>query len=165
MVECSLLTEVVMKKIYSALTLGCTYAVLTISVFYLFAVISGGQAPVLPPQRFFLLTAFGLLLSFINLGASVVKLNTVARESVRYLAILLSFILTVLLSKSENMRAATVIALSALFTLFYVVIFLISFLVKRAKSPTAQQAKKKANPASEKAKKPYKPLYGNTDEN
>ena len=153
-----------MKKIYNALMLGCTYAILTISVFYLFAAISGGTSPVLPPQRFFLLTGFGIAVSLINLGASGVKINTVAREALRYLAVLLSFVITVLLSKSEGTNAATVISLSALFTLLYLIVFLIALLVRRGAKAATKGARKKADTPSTSTSKSYKPLYSDNND-
>ena len=149
-----------MKKIHQAFTAGCAYAILTISLFYFFAAISGGTDLVLSPVRFFLLAGFGLSISFVNLGASVIKVNPAARESLRYLVILTSFILTVSLSGSIDSRAATIISVSAVFTLIYIVTLLLSSLVKRLATGAAGKAKKNDKPTEAPAKKKYKPLYG-----
>ena len=153
-----------MKKITDAILKGSFYAIIIISIFYVFAALSENTGLTLPPSRFALLTCFGLIIAFTNLGVSLLKLKATWREVIRYAVLLVSFILTFTLSGTLDARASSIISVSAVFTLVYLAWLGAGALWGRLNARIPAKAVEKPT-TQPKEKKHYKPLYSDNKEN
>ena len=157
-----------MNRIEKTLLYGCSYSVLIMAVFYLFALISGFTSTSVDAKTFFLCLCFGMLVSVMEQVYQSISLGFVYRAMIHYAVLLVAFciIFVSIGGISGAGRTSTFVSI-VVFTLLYLLIFLFVHFTRRginkceSKIAKKQAIKQKSagNAGKKEEKKPYTPLY------
>ncbi len=155
-----------MRRLEKLFLCGCGYTVLILALFYLFAAISKFASPAILPKNFFLILAFGMIISCADMLYDILNVKKILKAIIHYFVLLIMFCVVFLVSGNiAGDKAASIFIAIFVFTVLYFVLLLIVTLIKKTVSTADDIVEKKAakneNAAkkSKKAKEPYKPLY------
>jgi hypothetical protein len=116
-----------MKKLEKILLFGSSYCILILTVFYLFALISGFTSTDLSAKTFFLSLLFGMIISFMEEVYKALKIGTVFKIMIHYAVMLFAFCLIFVAGGNISASGGTsvfvaVVIFTVMYALFYVII-------------------------------------------
>lgn len=150
-----------MKNIEKLLLTGCGYSVLILTIFYIFAALTGFSAPAIAPGRFALILFFGMIISFAELMYNCLKIKKSLRGIIHYGVLLVAFCVIFIISGNIiSGKAAAVFVAVVVYTLLYFTMWLIIHFVRKAINAADNKIDKKIKPKQKKGKE-YKSLYNN----
>ena len=151
-----------MRKLEKILLKSCSYTVLTLALFYTFALISNFTAAYIDLGTFAVIYLFGLIISLTDLVLSVEKLRFIFRIGIHYSVLLTVFcIVFVIMGKISLKSAGAVFSSIIIFTLFYAVMFAIVYILKKLtqKGDDFIESRSNKNNSQKKQKQEYKSIY------
>ena len=149
-----------MKRLEKLFLKACAYAVLIVTLFFLFTLATSFTEAAIKIGTFMLILLFGLIIAAADLIFSIEKINKALRLLIHYAALLVTFIVIFVLSGNITAGGGgAVISAIFIFTVLYAVLFTVIFLVKRAVG-TADKGLDKRMPKQAEKKPAYKSLYG-----
>ena len=121
-----------MRKLEKILLKSCSYTVLTLALFYTFALVGKFTAAYIDFGTFAVFYLFGLIISITDLVLSVERLRFVFRLGIHYSVLLAVFcIVFVVMGKISLKSAGAVFSSIIIFTLFYAIMSAIVYIIKR----------------------------------
>ena len=151
-----------MRKLEKILLKSCSYTVLTLALFYTFALVGKFTAAYIDFGTFAVFYLFGLIISLTNLVLSVEKLRFIFRIGIHYSVLLTVFcIVFVIMGKISLKSAGAVFSSIIIFTLFYAVMFAIVYILKKLtqKGDNFIESRSNKNNSQKKQKQEYKSIY------
>ncbi len=150
-----------MRRFERMLLCGTGYTVLILTLFYIFAAIARFEEMSIGVGRFFIILAFGMLIALAELIYGLLTLKRVFKCLIHYSLLLLAFIIVFMLGEFITVNGpASVFVGITVFTLFYLLIFGIVYLVRRTVGAADNKLDKKiAQKKSAKPKENEKPKY------
>ena len=153
-----------MKKLEGLIKSASCLTVLVLSLFYIFAVITGFAAPYIDFGMFALIFLFSLVIAVANLILGIKKYKLPLRIFIHYITLLIAFIFVFIFAGKLSAGGPEAILISVIiFTLLYAVIFTISyFTIKAVRAADERIDKSRVRSNAEQAKKKnsnYKPRY------
>ena len=153
-----------MRRLEKLFLSGCGYTVLILALFYLFAAISKFASPAILPKNFFLILAFGMIISCADTLYDVLNVKKVLKAIIHYFVLLIMFCVVFLISGNiAGDKSASIFIAIFVFTVLYFVLLLIVTLIKKtvnaADNIVEKKSKKGTDTKAKKSKEAYKPLY------
>ncbi len=151
-----------MRKLEKILLKSCSYTVLTLALFYTFALVGKFTAAYIDFGTFAVFYLFGLIISLTDLVLSVEKLRFIFRIGIHYSVLLTVFcIVFVIMGKISLKSAGAVFSSIIIFTLFYAVMFAIVYILKKLtqKGDYFIESRSNKNNSQKKQKQEYKSIY------
>ena len=155
-----------MKRINKIFLTGCGYAILILTMFYVFAAVSQFVSQSIAPGQFALILFFGFLISLAEFMYEQLKLKKALKCLIHYGVLLVAFCLIFVVSgKISAQRPAAVFASIVIYTALYFVIYAVVHFVRRAIDGADSMLDKKteANRIKKENKPTYKSLYSDGD--
>ena len=151
-----------MKKLESLLFHTTAYTVLILLMFYIFGVASDFTDAYISFPTFMTILGFGALISLASMIFSIKKIHMALRTLIHFVVLLIAFCVIFISAGniSSGGQGAIFIAI-AIFTVFYLSIFAISFIIISTVRKADANIDKKIKAETQKLqkKKKYKPLY------
>lgn len=142
-----------MNRIVKTVQSAALYTVLITALFLLFAAVTGYETPAITAGRYFIILAFGVILSAADLLFLLKSLPNIVKIALRYAISLTAFLVLFLFVGGMIPRGATtVFAITFLFTALYFLFSLLFFLLRRLTVPGSRH-KSEEEPAD------YTPRY------
>ena len=151
-----------MRKLEKILLKSCSYTVLTLALFYTFALVGKFTAAYIDFGTFAVFYLFGLIISITDLVLSVERLRFVFRLGIHYSVLLAVFcIVFVVMGKISLKSAGAVFSSIIIFTLFYAIMSAIVYIIKRLtqKGDDFVDLRSNKNKSQKKQKQEYKSIY------
>ena len=155
-----------MRRINKLFLSGCSYAILILTLFYIFAAISGFTSQSIAPAQFALILFFGFVISLAEFMYEELKLKNPWRALVHYGVLLVAFCLIFIVSGNISaQRPSAIFGAIFIFTALYFTIYAIVHFARLAINRADDKLDEKTKAKSKKQKKtsPYKSLYSDGD--
>ncbi len=153
-----------MKKLENLLLKACGYTIITMTLFYIVALIGKLTAAALDFPTFALIFLFGTVISLSGLILEIQTMRAVFRILIHYFVLLTAFFFVFLFTgKLGNTSMPLIFSALIIFTFLYALIFTITYFIKRAVNSADSFLSKKITDGKKGKKKPYTPLYKNKD--
>lgn len=157
-----------MKKLHNLLLTACTYTVIVLTLFYLFAAATDFADAGIELPMFAMIFGFCALISVAGLILEIEKIKKPLRILIHYVTLFVAFLVIFVISGNISKKGpAAVFSAVVIFTFLYAVIFLICAFAKRALGAADKRIDKRIakNEKNKKPKAPYKSLYGSSFDN
>lgn len=153
-----------MKRLERFCLRGCAYTVLLLSIFYLFAALSGTVGQFMPTGRFFLIMLFGFIISLAELIYEKINLKFFLRGLIHYAILLCCFFIVFVISGNLQIKGAgTVFAAFFLFTALYFAIYAIVHFsgkgIRKLDDKLDKREKTEKNPQKNSKNSSYTPRF------
>jgi hypothetical protein len=149
-----------MKTIEKFVLKACSYAVLIVTLFFLFTLITDFTEAALRIGTFMLILLFGFIISIADLIFRTDRINMALRLLIHYASLLVTFIVVfVVFGNIAGGGGGAVISAVFIFTALYAVIFTVVYFLKRS-ARAADKWIDNRSPKKQADKKPYTSLYG-----
>lgn len=149
-----------MKRLENILLKACFYAVLIVTLFFLFTLMTSFTEAAIKIDTFMLILLFGLIIALADLVFKIEKINFALRLLIHYASLLITFVVIFVVSgKITGAGGGAVISAVFIFTVLYAVIFLLVYFGKKSLRK-AERGLDKKMPQKTREKKQYKSLYG-----
>lgn len=155
--------EYSMRRINKLFLTGCGYAVLILTLFYIFAVVSKFVTQTIAPGQFALIVLFSFVISFAEFMYEILKVKKIYKMLIHYAVLLTVFYIVFVISGNISVqRPAAPFVAVIIFTILYFAIWIIVHFVRKGinKADDKLESKIKTKEKSQKSKEKYKPLYG-----
>ena len=153
-----------MKKIEETILKACGFSVLILLLFFAFAASTNYSSAFINFSTFAVIVGFGFLISLASLVLQIKKLNVIVRFLIHYTTLLIAFCAIFLsIGNIGSGSSSKVFVAIILFTIFYVVLFGISYLFKCISDFLSKRINPKygTKTKAEAQKEAYKSLYLN----
>ena len=152
-----------MRKLEKLFLTGCGYAILILTLFYIFAAATKLTATAIAPAQFFLILLFGFIISLAELMYNLLNVRKIFRCLIHYAVLLVAFCAIFIISGNISAgKASSVFVAVILFTMLYFAIWFTVHLVRKTISKADDALDNRMHSKKEKKTK-YKPLYNDTD--
>ncbi|MBQ8321033.1 MAG: DUF3021 family protein [Clostridia bacterium] len=148
-----------MKRFENILLKGCGFAVLILTLFYIFALTSNYNNATIEFSTFALILAFGMLISFTTMLLGLKKLALPLRIAIHYTSLMVAF--CIIFMASGNISAdspAKIFSAVVIFTFLYAMLFGAVYFIKKLVNAVDNKVDKRSKKNTEK-KSEYKSLY------
>ena len=155
-----------MRRIHKLFLVGCGYAILILTMFYVFAAVSQFVSQSIAPGQFALILFFGFLISLAEFMYEQLKIKKALKCLIHYGVLLVAFCLIFVISgRISAQRPAAIFASIVIYTVLYFVIYAIVHFVRRAIDKADGMLDKKTEDGKNKKEKKstYKSLYSDGD--
>jgi prepilin signal peptidase PulO-like enzyme (type II secretory pathway) len=151
-----------MKKLENLLLKASGYTIITVILFYLVAMMGEFTKAALDFKTFMLIFVFGIIISAVNLIFEIQILHKALKILIHYAVLLVSFfVIFFVAGKLGNAATSVIFSAIIVFTALYAVIFVITYLIKKAVTSADRVIDKSGTKRKE--KKNYTPLYKSKD--
>ena len=158
-----------MRRIYKIFLTGCGYTVLILSLFYLFAAVSGFVSQAIAPGQFALILTFGFIISLAEFMYEELKLKKIFKCLIHYAVLLTAFCLIFIVSGNiSSQRPSAIFVSIIIYTLLYFMVWVIVRYVRKAINHAddkldARSSGKESKSKNKPGKGTYKSLYSEGD--
>ena len=157
-----------MRRINKLFLNGCGYAILILSLFYAFAVISKFTSQSIAPGQFLLILTFGFIISFAELMYEELKLGKLLKCIIHYAVLLVAFCLIFIVSGNIAVQRpaaifGAIVIYTALYFAVYATVHFMRIAICRADDKLDKISDSKKAKANNSKKSTYKSLYSDGD--
>ena len=153
-----------MRRINKLFLTGCGYTVLILTLFYLYAAISGFVSPAIAPGQYALILISGLVISLAEFMYEQLNVKKTLKCIIHYGVLLVAFCLIFIISGKISMqRPAAIFVAIVLFTFMYFLLWTVVHFSRKAINRMDDKLDAKTKAKEEKKKKGYKSLYSDGD--
>lgn len=148
-----------MKRFENILLKGCGFAILILTLFYIFALINDFNTATIEFSTFALILAFGMIISLTTMLLGLKKLSLPLRILIHYASLMLAFCLVFMASGNISADSpAKIFSAIIIFTFLYALLFGVVYFIKKAVNTVDSKVNKRTKKNTEK-KSEYKSLY------
>ena len=152
-----------MKRFEKFILKSCAYAVLILTLFFLFTLATSFTEAAIKIGTFMLILLFGVVISTADLIFCIESVSKALRLLIHYGSLLLTFIVVFVFSGNiSSSGGGAVISAIFIFTVLYAILFLIIYLIKKSVGKADQKLDKRV-PKKVKEVSSYKSLYGKNE--
>ena len=156
-----------MRRINKIFLTGCGYAILILSLFYIFAAVSQFVSQSIAPGQFVLILSFGFIISLAEFMYEELKVKRIYKCLIHYGVLLVAFCTIFIASgKISAQKPSAAFVAIILYTILYFTVWAIVHFVRKgiALADDKLDAKSTSKQNDKTTKKgTYKPLYGDGD--
>ena len=157
-----------MRRINKLFLTGCGYAILILTMFYIFAAVSQFVSQAIAPGQFALILVFGFIISLAELMYEELKLKKALKCIIHYCVLLVAFCLIFIISGNISaQRPSAVFGSVVIYTVLYFTVFAIVHLVRSAINKADDNLERRHAAHEKKSQKnkkgTYKSLYSDGD--
>lgn len=150
-----------MRRINMLFLRGCGYAILILTLFYIFAALSSFVSLAIGPLQFALITGFGFIISLAELIYEELKLKRICKALIHYGVLLIAFCVIFIISGNiSSQRPSAIFAAIIIFTVLYFALYVLIHFTKKAINAADNKldtSTKRKNVT--KKEEPYKSIY------
>lgn len=155
-----------MRRINKLFLTGSGYAILILSLFYIFAAVSNFVSQSIAPAQFALIVTFGFVIALAEFMYEELKVKKTLKCLIHYAVLLVAFYLIFVISGNISVqRPAAVFGAIVLYTALYFTVYAIVHFVRRAINKADDKLDERTSKKNSETKKKssYKSLYSDGD--
>ena len=156
----------IMRRINKLFLTGSGYAILILSLFYIFAAVSNFASQSIAPGQFALIVTFGFIISLAEFMYEELKVKKSLKCLIHYAVLLVAFYLIFVISGNISaQRPSAVFGAMVIYTALYFGLYAIVHFTRRAinKADDKLDARASRKNSESKKKSTYKSLYSDGD--